>query len=253
MSRSFSGVGLALSLLLWSASLSCLFFHGQRYSDFSLRTPLENRDVLVLGFLGGREPWDSRTSSVRRLALKLRSMNLPHLHVETVENRKRELALELIRWAFDRNRDGRLADVEKRAAKLVLYGQSFGGAAVIKLARELQDQEIPVLLTIQVDSVGIDDEVVPDNVRRAVNLYQDEGLIIRGEARIRAEDPQKTEIIDNIDFDYSGKKIDLSRVPWYKKLFRAAHTKMNYDPEVWATVEKYILEEVGNPEAAPSP
>ena len=47
---------------------------------------------------------------------------------------------------------------------LVMYGQSFGGAAVVKLARQLQAMSLPVLLTIQIDSVGRDDSVIPQNV-----------------------------------------------------------------------------------------
>jgi hypothetical protein len=81
-------------------------------------------------------------------------------------------------------------------------------------------------------------------VRRAANLYQPNGIFIKGESWIRAEDPDKTEIIGNFEFDYSLREIDISFVPWYKKLFRISHTKMNYDPEVWGRVRSLILEEV---------
>jgi hypothetical protein len=40
---------------------------------------------------------------------------------------------------------------------------------------------------------------------------------------------------------YDGKKVDLSEVSWLKRLFQAAHTKMDHDPEVWALVERLIL------------
>jgi hypothetical protein len=39
--------------------------------------------VLIIGFMGGREAWDNHQRGVRKLALKLRSMNLPGVHVET--------------------------------------------------------------------------------------------------------------------------------------------------------------------------
>ncbi len=54
-------------------------------------------------------------------------------------------------------------------------------------------------------------------------------------------DPQKTAILGNFRFDYRNKKIDLSEVSWFKKVFRTAHTKMDHDPEVWAKVEELIL------------
>ena len=101
---------------------------------------------------------------------------------------------------------------------------------------------MPVLLTVQVDSVGRDDKVIPSNVARAANLFQRDGLIIKGERDIRPEEPGKTKIVGNFKFDYGGKKIDLSEVSWLKRLFQAAHTKMDHDPGVWALVERIILD-----------
>jgi hypothetical protein len=215
---------------------------GQRYQDFATKTPLSKGNVLVIGFMGGRESWDNRKRGVRKLALKLRAMNLPGVHVETIENKKRRLAIDLIRNALDRDRDGQLDKRERASARLIVYGQSFGGAAVVKLARQLKEMDVPVLLTVQVDSVGRGDKVIPPNVARAANLFQRDGLIIKGEREIRAEDPTKTTIVGNFKFDYDGKKIDLSEVSWLKRLFQAAHTKMDHDPEVWALVERTILD-----------
>ncbi len=217
---------------------------AQRFSDFITPTPLPAGHTLVLGFLGGRQPWNNPKEGTRRLALQLRAMNLPGVHIETLENRKRKLALELIQRAFDSNRDGRLDVSERRAMRLVVYGQSFGGAAVVKLARELEKLDIPVLLTVQVDSVGRGDDLIPPNVRRAANLYQREGLLVRGEPEIRAEDPQKTEIIGNFQFSYKNKKVDMSGVAWHKRIFRDAHAKMDRDTDVWAKVEELVLAEL---------
>jgi hypothetical protein len=218
---------------------------GQQFSDFITPTPLPEGDTLVIGFLGGMQPWDNEKEGTRRLALKLRGMNLAGVHVETVENKRRRLALELIEKAFDRNRDARLDEEERAAARLIIYGQSFGGAAVVKLARELEARGIPVLLTVQVDSVGRGDAVIPANVRRAANLYQEDGLLIRGERPIRAADPEKTGILGNFRFSYKGKKVDMSGVSWHKKIFRDAHAKMDRDPAVWTKVEELILAELG--------
>lgn len=224
---------------------SCVFFHGQRYHHFTTPTPLSENNFLILGLLGGREPWNSPDQGVRKLALKLRSRNLPGVHIETVENKKRDLALELIRNAFDRNRDGQVEDSERASARLILYGMSFGGAAVVKLARQLQHRNISVFLTVQIDSVGRNDSVIPSNVARAANLYQRNGLILKGEPEIRAADPQRTKILGNFEFDYDQKEVDLSGVPWFKKIFRTAHSKMNVDPDVWVKVEELILKELG--------
>ena len=246
------GIKLTLNLFLCRVAVLCLglsscgVVHGQRYQDFTTPTPLREGYVLVVGFMGGRESWDNDKRGVRKLALKLRAANLPGVHVETVENKKRRLAIELVRNAFDRDRDGRLDERERASARLVVYGQSFGGAAVVKLARQLNAMGVPVLLTVQVDSVGRGDKVIPGNVRRAANLFQRDGLIIKGEREIRAEDPGRTMVVGNFRFDYDGKKVDLSEVSWLKRLFQAAHTKMDHDPEVWALVEKLVLDVVSN-------
>lgn len=240
-----SNLALKLSVL---ALLQVLFAgwllsRGQRYEDFVTTTPLPERHILILGFMGGRDSWAAR-NRLQGLATKFRAMRHLSLHVETVENRKRGLAVKLIEKALDRNTNGRLEEEERSSARLILYGQSFGGAAVVKLARQLENLRVPVLLTVQIDSVGRGDAFIPPNVARAANLFQKNGSLIRGEAPIVAEDPLRTAILGNFEFDYDEKRIDISQVPWHKKIFRQAHTKMEHDPEVWEKVEDLILKEI---------
>ena len=138
---------------------------------------------------------------------------------------------------------------------MILYGQSFGGAAVVKLARELHREGVPVLLTVQVDSVGRDDARIPPNVACAANFFQRDGLLIQGEPEIRAERPSETRIIGNFRHQYSDNRISLSAVPWHKKIFRVAHTKMDRDPALWSKVEELILHTMqdGCPKTGGSP
>jgi len=133
---------------------------------------------------------------------------------------------------------------ERSAVRLIVYGQSFGGAAVVKLARQLKKMEIPIALTVQIDSVGRNDSVIPGNVIRAANLFQRNGWFIKGEPEIRAGDPARTSFIGNFEFDYSNKKIDISSVSIMKKAFRVAHTRMEYDQQVWDKVESLILDTI---------
>ena len=217
----------------------------QKFSDFTAPMPLPEGDTLVIGFLGGWEKWNEPKRGVRKFALRLRAKNLPGVHIETVENRRREIALELVKKAFDRNSDGTLSEEEARTARLIIFGQSFGGAAVNKLCKELKPLGVPVLLAVQIDSMGVDDAEVPSNVRRAANFFQrDDYFFIRGERELRAEDAARTEIIGNYRFKYRGKKVDLSDGRWYQKIFRNAHVKMEQDPDLWTSVEAIILEEI---------
>lgn len=217
----------------------------QKFSDLTTPTPIPEGDTLIIGFLGGWEKWNEPKRGVRKFALRLRAKNLPGVHVETVENHRREIALELVKKAFDRDGDGELSAEEASKARLIIFGQSFGGAAVNKLCKELKPLGVPVLLAVQIDSVGVDDAEVPSNVRRAVNFFQrDDYFFIRGERELHAEDAAKTEIVGNYRFKYWGKKVDLSDGRWYQKIFRNAHVKMEQDPEVWAKVEELILAEI---------
>lgn len=227
---------LAVAVLV-SAGLS----GAQRASDLVTVTPLDDNAALVIGFMGGREAWNNDRRGVRKLALTLRAMNLPGVHVETIENTKREIALDLVRRAFDRNGDGRLDDRERAGSKVIVYGQSFGGAAVVKFARQLQALDVPIALTVQVDSVGWGDAIIPANVARALNLYQRDGFTVRGEPEIRAEDPSRTMILGNLRYTYADKEVDLSDVTWLKRTLQRAHTKMDHDPEVWAEVESAVM------------
>ena len=237
------GLGVVCLLLALLPS-GCLFVRGQRYQHFTTPTPIAADEFLVVGFLGGRDSWDNTEVGVGRLALRLRDSGIGRLHVETVENRKRDLAVELVRNSFDRNSDGHIDSLERASIGLIVYGQSFGGAAVVKFARQMEELDVPILLTVQVDSVGIGDGVIPPIVRSAANLFQRDGWIIRGEPEIRAEDPARTRILGNFRFSYKSRQVDLTGLSWFKKIGRVAHSKMDRDPEVWDQVEQLIRDAV---------
>jgi hypothetical protein len=196
--------------------------------------------VLILGFMGGRNKPDDARYGVGRFAKRVREMHLPCVHVETVANADRARALELVHSAFDRNHDGQIDANERDSTRLILYGQSFGGAAVVQFARQLKAAGIPVMLTVQVDAVGRDDDVIPANVAAAANLFQKDGFV-HGPSRIRAEDPRKTKIVGNFQFNYRGSAIDISDLPWHKTVFQESHVRMDRDPAVWNKVEELIL------------
>ena len=49
-----------------------------------------------------------------------------------------------------------------------------------------------------------------------------------------------------------GKSFDVALDTAFKKLFRSAHTKMDYDPDVWLEVENLILRTVRDPPRPPA-
>jgi hypothetical protein len=220
------------------------WFFSQRASDINVPTPLPDGDILVIAFMGGRDAWHDRNVGVGRMAAALRARSLGNVHIVTIENLKRSLAVDLVKRAFDWDDNGKFEPKTIQQARLIVYGQSWGGAAVVKFAHELQALGIPILLSVQVDSVGIGDETIPANVRRAANFYQRNGKLIRGEPEIRATDPTRTTILFNQLHDYSKKEIKMRKRPWWKSVVRTDHLKMDDDQEVWNAVEQLILEEI---------
>ena len=198
--------------------------------------------VIVVGFVGGFVHHDDLRHSEVQLARKLQASHPERLRVAMFQNWHRKAAHQTILQWLDTGQDGHLADDEKRGARIILFGHSWGGAAVISLARDLQQEKIPVLLTIQVDSIakpGHDDRVVPANVAYAVNFYQTRGLL-HGRPRITAAAPAQTRILGDFFQDYNKPPAECSQYPWLTRHLFPGHTAIECDPQVWSQIEDLI-------------
>lgn len=235
----------AVTLCVWSAILVSPAL-GQRLTDLSTRVPVGRGDTVVVGFLGGIERWDDTDRGVRKLALNLRALGISGVHAETFANHRRATAMRFLRRAIDTNGDGRISPEEAASARVILYGQSLGGSATIKTARDLEKLGVPVLLTVQVDSFGPDDAVIPANVYAAANFYQHDPFTIWGQDRIRAADPARTRILGNFRFSYAFLPASSSR-SWLRRNLGGSHAKMADDPATWALVETLILNAISKP------
>jgi hypothetical protein len=198
--------------------------------------------VIVIGFVGGFVAHDNMVHSGVQLGAHLRAAHPAGVYVEVFENRRREKAHREILKILDTDHDGTLSDEEKKKAQIIIYGMSWGGSEAVSLAKELDGDHIPVLLTVQVDSVAKirqNDAVIPGNVGEAVNFYQTDGLL-RGQPKIRAADEKHTRILGNFRFDYKTKNIRCDNYPWYVRVFAKYHTRIECDTAVWSQVESLI-------------
>jgi pimeloyl-ACP methyl ester carboxylesterase len=173
-------------------------------------------------------------------------MRLPGTWVETVENHKLELARELVRQAFDFDKSGRLDPAESAAAQIIVYGQSLGGSATLRLCRWLNEQGIRVRLAVVIDAHGRDPYTVPPNVAMAANLYQRDFGPVRGAPKIVAEDPRQTRIHGNWRYSYKGQDVAMPGELFLRRWFMGSHLKMEYDPEPWRRVRDLLVSAVNN-------
>jgi hypothetical protein len=235
--------------------------------------------AIVIGFVGGFVRHENAVHSPVQVAAKLRKEYPDGVYVEVFENHRREEAyrriLEILGTGGSRSQESRsqagtqndekgsraearhyngeaggsVSEEQKRQARIIIYGMSWGGTETVALAKELKAQKIPVLLTVQVDSVakiGEDGGVIPANVGEAVNFFQDNGLL-HGRAEIRAEDAGRTKILGNFRYDYKAKPVSCNEYPWYDRMLTKYHTEIECDPAVWGRVEALIREKLTVP------
>jgi hypothetical protein len=208
--------------------------------------------LIVVGFAGGYVRRNSSVHGEVELAEHLRETYGSTIHAEIFENhRGKEAYREILRLVGASNggalgggaSNGGMTESTKKAARIVLYGHSWGASEAVAMARQLERDGVPVLLVVQVDGVpklGEDDGVIPANVAQAVNFYQSDGFL-HGRRKIRAADPAATTILGNFRVTYKDSGIACPGYPWYTRAFTKPHIEIENDPSVWKKVEALIL------------
>ena len=205
-----------------------------------------DRKLIVIGFMGGSV---SATNNVHREAGLIKSLQQrepQEIHAALFANRDGNRALQSVLQLLGADHKGQLIEEAKQSARIVIFGHSWGASETVHLARMLNRLGIPVLLTIQVDSVqkqSQNDWQIPPNVREAINFYQSEGLL-RGRKLIVAEDPAKTKILGNRQSSYRENPVSVSGYPWYARAFMHRHIQIENDPAVWNQIEVLIIAKV---------
>lgn len=209
---------------------------------------------IVIGFVGGFVSHDNLRHGPVQAARQIRETAPQDTYVRVFENRRRKQAYKTVLRLLDTNRDGVLSTAEKARARIILFGHSWGAAAAVLLARDLRREGIPVLLTVQVDSVAKlwqNDSVIPDNVAEAVNFYQPHG-ILHGRKRITAADPAKTEILGNYRMDYREDPVGCRAASWLEGILTPGHMQSECDPRLWSRIETMVQQRLLSPDTAPT-
>jgi hypothetical protein len=231
-----------LRVLLLIVSLLLVSREGSAKPQASGAAVSSAEPVVVIGFVGGFVRHDDRVHTEVQLLERLRDGYASSVYLQMFENHHGKQAHQAILRLLHANRDGALSPGEKQNARIIIFGHSWGASETIELARQLEKDGIPVILTIQVDSVsklGENDAVIPANVLQAVNFYQLDGLL-HGQPQIRAANPARTRILGNFRSDYKTKPFSCGQYPWWDRVIMKPHIQIECDPAVWSQVESLI-------------
>jgi pimeloyl-ACP methyl ester carboxylesterase len=199
---------------------------------------------IVIGFVGGFVRHDNPHQGPVQFAQQIQRTVPKDTYIRVFENRRRKQAYDAVLRLLDTNRDGVLSAEEKARARIILFGHSWGASAAVSLARDLQRVGVPVMLTVQVDSVAKvwqNDAVIPANVAEAVNFYQPHG-IIHGRPRIVAADPDRTAILGNYLVDYRKNPVPCPGASWADHFFIPDHMQSECDAHLWSQIETMVRE-----------
>jgi len=183
---------------------------------------------------------------VHKEALLVRNLDQQYpsaVHAMTFANHDEQGALRFVLGMLDARKEGYLSEGEKSAARIVIFGHSWGASEAVNFAKELGQRGIPVLLTIQVDSVeksGEDDGSIPPNVREAINFYQAEGRL-HGRSSIQAIDPKRTTILGSYESSYKANPVSCAGYSWYARAFMKPHIEIENDGTLWDRIEALIV------------
>src|SRR5208282_5296811 len=100
--------------------------------------------VIVIGFVGGFVHHNDSIHQEVQLANHLSKDYPSRMKVRIFENHSGRQAYQEITRLLDTDHDGNLSAGEKRKARIVLYGHSWGASEAVTLARTLQKESVDV-------------------------------------------------------------------------------------------------------------
>jgi hypothetical protein len=210
-------------------------------------TDPSTRKVIIIGFVGGFVSPDDTKHPEVQFAAYLRD-RYPFVHAEVFGNHHGKKALNWLSHLLDTEHNDSITTAEREQATIILYGHSWGAFEIVSFAQQLKKMNIPVTLTIQVDTInkpGRKVSAIPDNVASAINFYQTHGPL-HGVPAIVAANPAQTRIIGNIPMTYDDRPINCNNYSWYSRLFNKPHHEIENDLRVWDEAGMLINSSLSN-------
>jgi pimeloyl-ACP methyl ester carboxylesterase len=170
-----------------------------------------------LGFVGALEPPNNKHSGVVQIRRALQDKKYPDVCANSFSPYTWMDGRDWLMKYFPAHAGALTAQELQAAPRIILVGHSMGGWAMVSVARELRSRNIPVELTIQVDSVGITDETIPRNVKSAAIFHANDALMFLTTKHLRREDPRNTTILEDVKVTGAGHE-SITRDPRIREL-----------------------------------
>ena len=180
-------------------------------------TPATNCRILYLGFVGALEPAGNKHSGVVQIRKTLQEKEYSDVCANSFSPYVWTDGRDWLLKHFPAHA-GPLTPAElEQSPKVILVGHSMGGWALMSVARELRSRDIPVELTIQVDSVGITDYTIPRNVKTVAIFHANDVLMFMTTKHVRLEDPAHTKVLEDVKVDGANHQ-SITRDPRIREL-----------------------------------
>jgi len=176
-----------------------------------------NCRIIYLGFVGALEPPNNKHSGVVQIRKTLEGKGYPDVCANSFSPYVWMEGRDWLMKHFPAHTGPLTAQELQKAPKVILVGHSMGGWAMMSVARELRSRDIPVELTVQVDSVGITDYTIPRNVKSAAIFHANDALMFLTTKHLRREDASRTTILENVTVAGAGHE-SITRDPRIREL-----------------------------------
>jgi len=183
----------------------------------SLASPNSSCRILYLGFVGALETPDDKYSGIVQIRQTLQDKEYSDVCANSFSPYAWTEGRDWLLKYFPAHSGVLTAQELESAPRVILLGHSMGGWAMLAVARELRSRDIPVELTIQVDSVGITDHTIPRNVKSAAIFHANDVLMFMTTKHLRREDPQHTKLVTDALVSGAG-HISVTRDPRIREL-----------------------------------
>ena len=173
--------------------------------------------IIYAGFVGALETSNHKGSGVVQIRDTLRGVNYPDVCANSFIPVSWISARDWILTHFPSHPD-QLTPAELQVVpRVIMVGHSTGGWAMLSVARDLRNKKIPIELTVQIDSVGFTDYIIPSNVSFGAIFHAPDALMFMTTKNVRLEDPIHSKIIANVLVRHAS-HLSITRDPRIRQL-----------------------------------